>query len=125
MTDLAAATPTLASAALAAAKATLLLAGAAMAAGALRRASAAARHLVWALALAGVAALPVLGGLVPAWRLSALAFLAPAPEAGLAWSPDAVSAQAPQISLRLLLFAAWAAGTLVVLGRLALGLRAA
>ena len=38
----------------------------------MRRASAAARHLVWTLALAGVLVLPLLGAVLPAWRVQAL-----------------------------------------------------
>jgi beta-lactamase regulating signal transducer with metallopeptidase domain/endonuclease YncB( thermonuclease family) len=46
----------------------------------LRRASAAARHLVWSAALAGVVLLPVLGAVVPRWRVLPL----PALGAGVA-----------------------------------------
>ncbi|GLC23829.1 M56 family metallopeptidase [Roseisolibacter agri] len=61
-------------------KATALLALAAIADRAVlrRHASAAARHLHWCLALAGLMALPVLGALLPAWRVPLLA-TAPAP----------------------------------------------
>ena len=38
----------------------------------MRRGSAAARHLVWTLALAGVLILPLLGAVLPAWRVRAL-----------------------------------------------------
>ncbi|MGH7731185.1 MAG: hypothetical protein ACRENJ_08050, partial [Candidatus Eiseniibacteriota bacterium] len=37
----------------------------------LRRGSAAHRHLVWACALVGLVALPVMLALLPAWRVSA------------------------------------------------------
>ena len=50
-------------------KGTLLLALAALVAWALRRASAAHRHLVWACALAGLVALPILLLLLPNWNV--------------------------------------------------------
>jgi carboxyl-terminal processing protease len=50
-------------------KGTVLLAVAFALAPALRRASAASRHLLWALTLAGLLALPVLGLLLPRWQL--------------------------------------------------------
>src|SRR5262245_54823383 len=53
----------------AALKGTALLAVAGLLALALRRASAATRHLLWALALAGLLALPVLSLLLPRWQL--------------------------------------------------------
>jgi HEAT repeat protein/beta-lactamase regulating signal transducer with metallopeptidase domain len=60
-------------------KGTLLLILAAMLVLALRRGSAAYRHLVWACALAGLVALPIMLAALPAWRVSApaLAWLAP------------------------------------------------
>jgi hypothetical protein len=50
-------------------KATVLLAVACALTLLLRRASAAARHLIWALAVVGVLAVPVLGLLLPRWQL--------------------------------------------------------
>src|SRR5262245_63045253 len=67
-------------------KGTLLLTVAALLVLALRRGSAAHRHLVWACALAGLVALPVLLALLPAWRVSAPA---------LAWLSAGSSAPAP------------------------------
>jgi beta-lactamase regulating signal transducer with metallopeptidase domain/HEAT repeat protein len=52
-------------------KGTLLLGLAALVAGMLRRASAAHRHLVWACALAGLVALPMLLVLLPDWSVRA------------------------------------------------------
>ena len=72
---------------------TLLLAVAALLVLALRRGSAAHRHLVWACALVGLVALPIMLALLPAWRVSApaLAWLAP----GSSAPPAAESSQAP------------------------------
>ena len=65
----------------AALKGTLLLALGALLALAFRRGSAAHRHLVWACALAGLVALPVMLATVPAWRVTApaLAWLSQTP----------------------------------------------
>ena len=52
-------------------KATVILLIAAGASLLLRRSAAALRHLVWALAFAGVLALPVAGAIMPEWRLAA------------------------------------------------------
>ncbi len=49
-----------------------ILAVAGLAAVAMRRASAAARHLVWCLATTSLLALPVLTGVLPAWRVPLL-----------------------------------------------------
>ncbi len=114
-------TPALAQAALIVAKSTLLLGAAALGAHAMRRASAAARHLVWALALGGLAALPSLAWLLPDWKPAALAFLRPAADAGGEWAAGPAPAHLP---VETVLLAAWAAGTLVVLARLARGLLA-
>lgn len=65
----------------------LVLAAAALAAFALRRAPASARHLAWAVGLAGLLALPVLGVALPAWRVELL------PE-----EPRAVAADPPAIA---------------------------
>jgi beta-lactamase regulating signal transducer with metallopeptidase domain len=56
----------------AALKGVLLLALAALAARLLRGAPAAARHLAWALAFAGLLALPALAALLPAWQVPVL-----------------------------------------------------
>jgi len=48
---------------------TLLLLAAFLAAAILRRSSAAARHLVWLTAMLGMLLLPLLGGILPAWRV--------------------------------------------------------
>ena len=116
-------TPSPASAALVVAKSTLLLAGAALAAHALRRHSAAARHFVWALALGGAMALPALAMIVPGWRPGFLAILRPAQHsAGVAVSAPA---SLLGVSPAALLLAVWAAGAVVVLARVARGVRAA
>ncbi|HVE85929.1 MAG TPA: M56 family metallopeptidase, partial [Myxococcales bacterium] len=53
-------------------KVTVLLLAAALATVLVRRAPAAARHFVWSLAVAGALALPVLGALLPSWRVAVL-----------------------------------------------------
>ena len=112
-------TPALAQAALIVAKSTLLLGAAALGAHAMRRASAAARHLVWALALAGLTALPALAFLLPRWKPAALAALRPAVSDGGQWA----AAAGPALpSLEAALLAVWAAGAVFVLARLARGL---
>jgi len=114
-------TPALAQAALIVAKSTLLLGAAALGAHAMRRASAAARHLVWALALAGLTALPALALLLPRWQPAALAVLRPAASNGGQWA----AAAGPALpSLETALLAVWAAGAAVVLARLVRGLLA-
>jgi beta-lactamase regulating signal transducer with metallopeptidase domain len=65
-----AAAPWLAPALWLVARGTVLLALAALAALALRRGSAAARHMVWALALGAMLALPAASLLIPQWELS-------------------------------------------------------
>src|SRR5882762_8075833 len=52
-------------------KATVILLVAAGASLLLRRSAAALRHLVWALAFVGVLVLPVVGAIMPDWRLAA------------------------------------------------------
>jgi beta-lactamase regulating signal transducer with metallopeptidase domain len=116
-------TPALASAALIVAKSTLLLAAAGLAAHALRRGSAAARHMVWALSLGGVMALPVLALVVPGWKPGFLAILRPVAVDGAAALAGA--AASPSFSLATVLVAVWAVGAAVVLARLALAMRAA
>jgi beta-lactamase regulating signal transducer with metallopeptidase domain len=114
--------PTLAQAALIVAKSTLLLGVAAGGARALRRGSAAARHLVWALGLGGLTALPALVLLLPDWKPALLAILRPA--SATAWTDTApVAASTASHPLLLLLAIVWAAGTIVVLCRLGIGLR--
>ncbi len=115
--------PALASAALIVAKSTLLLGAAAGGARLLRRGSAAARHLVWTLALGGLLALPALVLLLPDWKPELLAFLRPAAAAASAAAGDAVATGQAIHPLVLLFLAVWAAGTLVVLARLVIGLR--
>jgi len=115
-------TPALAQAALMVAKSTLLLGAAAVGARAMRRASAAARHLVWSLALGGLMALPALAFLLPDWKPAALAVLRPPAQAGEAWAGAAPAV--PSLSLAAVLLAAWAAGAVYVLARLARGLLA-
>src|SRR2546423_9505651 len=60
---------TLADAAL---KSTLILLAAALAAALLRRRSAALRHLVWSAALGATLATPLMGLVVPAWKVAVL-----------------------------------------------------
>ena len=74
------------------AKVSLVLLVAALASWTLRRASASARHLVWALALSALCALPLLSQLLPRWSVPVL------PARPLALSP-AERAKPPQPSL--------------------------
>ncbi len=69
-------------------KSTVLILLAWAAAGLLRKASAALRHLVWAAALGGLALLPALNALLPAWR----APVAPPASSGTAVSAVQVTA---------------------------------
>jgi HEAT repeat protein/beta-lactamase regulating signal transducer with metallopeptidase domain len=79
-------------------RATIVLGAAAVAALALRRGSAAARHFVWTLGLVAALTLPLVGALVPAWKLpllpapETLARLAPAPAVG-----SVLEAPAPRV----------------------------
>jgi carboxyl-terminal processing protease len=75
-------------------KATALLAIAWLAAVALRRRCAAARHRVWALALAGLVALPALSSALPAWPLP---WAAPWASAVVIGSPDVVQVRVPDL----------------------------
>src|SRR5438270_9270455 len=59
-------------------RATVLLLGAWVATRALRRASAATRHLIWASAVAGVLALPILAAIVPVWNVPVISIAATA-----------------------------------------------
>ncbi|HEX6749156.1 MAG TPA: M56 family metallopeptidase [Longimicrobium sp.] len=115
--------PALASAALIVAKSTLLLGAAAGGARLLRRGSAAARHLVWTLGLGGLLALPALAILLPDWKPELLAFLRPAAAAASETGGDVVMSGSAIHPVVLLFLAVWAAGTIVVLARLAIGLR--
>ena len=137
-----AAEPALRFALLLLAKATLLLGAAALGALALSRASAAARHLLWSLALLALLALPALALAVPAWKPAFLAVVPAsrstqiddvAPQiaspvarfASLASAPLATSAPSTEgAPLGMILLAAWAAGVIVLLARLGLGLLA-
>ncbi|HEX7240666.1 MAG TPA: M56 family metallopeptidase [Longimicrobiaceae bacterium] len=115
-------------------KGTVLLLGAVLLAALLRGAAAAARHLVWTLAVVGLLALPVLSPLLPgvdvplprAWPVAAPALLPPA-EASAAPAlpaPDgaaAIPAAPARGSGWGWVPAAWAAGALALLARLALG----
>ena len=85
----------------AAAKATILLVLAWLAARRWRRGSAAARHQVWALALCGLIALPVVSWLVPGWRLPVLREQVGdnEPAARIPASPVIVESSSPRTSL--------------------------
>lgn len=98
------------------ARGTVLLVVAALAAMALRRASAATRHLVWALALTGMLALPALTLAAPRWELPwvhvvslgvptlvAVGGVPAEGDAGISWGT--------------VVLAVWAAGALLTLGR--------
>ncbi|HEX2188455.1 MAG TPA: M56 family metallopeptidase, partial [Longimicrobiaceae bacterium] len=60
-----------------------------------RRAPAAARHLVWCAALGGVVLLPVLGAVVPRWRVLPAAARVPAMDAPTLSAPAAPAASYP------------------------------
>jgi len=79
-------------------KATILLLVAAGGTLLLRRSSAALRHLVWALACAGVLVLPVASALLPNWRVAAWPSLgmAPAFDVTQTAGPSLVDRQAPR-----------------------------
>jgi TonB family protein len=104
-------------------KSTLILVGAALVAASVYRASAAARHVVWAAALAALLLLPLAGGVGLAWR-------PPLPEALAAVPAQAatvldVVAQPPGLRLSTAAVAwwVWAIGLVVLLSRTAAGLR--
>ena len=129
-------------------KVTILLGAAAIISLSLRRASAAARHMVWTFALCGAVVLPALSMALPRWQLPLVTLASPAIETpGSPTSPSAalpirrpavdsastepaavpVSAsprQAGRWTLSGILFAIWIAGTVLVIGRLLLGLAA-
>jgi len=79
-------------------KATILLLVAAGGTLLLRRASAALRHLVWALACAGVLVLPVASALLPNWRVAAWPSLGMTPAFNVTQTvgPSLVDRQAPR-----------------------------
>lgn len=136
------------------AKASLILAVTALAAAALRRASASARHFVWALGLLSALAAPALSIALPRWELPLVTIAAPptstpettqqlesaaaeaiAPPRRADRMPAALpagvptSAQAPVSGRALpswpaLAFVLWAAGAIVILARMLLGLAA-
>lgn len=113
-----AAAPWLAPALWLVARGTVLLALAALAVLALRRASAATRHLPWALALAGMLALPALTLAAPRWELPwvhVVALGAPPPAAG-PWGAGDGDAGSPWGTVVL---AVWAVGAALTLGRYA------
>ncbi len=116
-------------------KATILLLAAWACSLCLRRASAAARHVLWALTVVGLLALPVLSVVLPDWRVSpgkrVTATTAPVAKPVI---PASVKAQRegaptagrgrvaiPPIAPRAILLV-WVAGVVVVLGRLAIGM---
>lgn len=61
----------------------LVLTAVTLAAGSLRGRSAAARHLAWALGMAGLVALPLLEAALPGWRLPLL----PTAAEAAGWTP--------------------------------------
>jgi len=69
---------------------TLLLVAGWVTTGLLRRRSAGARHAVWSFTLAGVLALPVLGTVVPEWRVPLAQ-----PLERLSWMPEWILGEAP------------------------------
>lgn len=95
-------------------KGTVVLLAASTAARALRDRSAAARHLVWSIAVASLAALPVLSTALPGWRLAIL----PAENAGAALAAVPAAAGTPWDRIAVL---GWLAGAAVVLGVTAVG----
>jgi beta-lactamase regulating signal transducer with metallopeptidase domain/HEAT repeat protein len=112
---------------------TLLLLAAFLAAAILRRSSAAARHLVWLTAMLGMLLLPLLGGILPAWRVlppplvvSAIA-AAPSPSiaipqpAPLPLSSPASRAPREPVPVMTILETLWALGALLALAPLAIG----
>lgn len=129
-------------------KASAILAGTACAALLLRRSSAAARHLLWTLGLAGALAIPLLSTAMPRWQLplvrvertpaarSAPTAFVPASRVGTVEdetvaapraseffpTPSGAAHRAPAWPVERIVLFVWMAGTLVVLGRLLLGL---
>jgi len=86
----------------------------------LRRASASTRHLLWTLALASVLLLPLLSGLLPNWEAPVLPA---APEVLAAPGKTVPLDRAPPpLNWPRLAAAMWAAGALLVLARLLIGM---
>jgi beta-lactamase regulating signal transducer with metallopeptidase domain len=109
-----AAAPWLAPALWLVARATVLLVLAAVAVLALRRASAAARHMAWALALAGMLVLPALSLAAPRWELPWVHV--PALQAGAPGAGPAAGGE-PGTPWGMIVLAVWAVGALLTLGR--------
>ena len=101
------------------ARATLLLLAAAAVAGLLQRRSAAARHLVWALSLLGLLALPGISLVAPHWKVPFVSV--PLPVSGFAAVLPA-AAGAPGVDWGTLVLLVWAIGGGLALGRYALAL---
>ncbi|HEY0019987.1 MAG TPA: M56 family metallopeptidase [Longimicrobium sp.] len=97
------------------ARGTVLLGAAALAALALRRGSAAARHMVWALALAAMLALPAASLLIPRWELSFVRLVAVDAPAGAAAA--AAAGAGGGVDWSTLVLAVWLAGAAVTMGR--------
>jgi beta-lactamase regulating signal transducer with metallopeptidase domain len=114
-----AAAPWLAPALWLVARGTVLLALAALAALALRRGSAAARHMVWALALGAMLALPAASLLIPHWELSFVHLVAVDGAAGGAVQGSAVRGGMDWSTVVLL---AWLAGAAAALARYGLAM---
>lgn len=113
-----AATPWLAPALWLVARGTVLLVLAAVAVAALRRAPAAARHMAWALALAGMLALPVLSLAAPRWELPwvRVVSLGTAPFA----TGEVPLGGGRAVPWGTLVLVAWAVGAALTLGRYAI-----
>jgi beta-lactamase regulating signal transducer with metallopeptidase domain len=114
-----AAAPWLAPALWLVARGTLLLAAAALAALALRRGSAAARHMVWALALGTMLALPAASLLIPRWELSFVRLVALDGPAGAA---AAGAGEGSGVDWSAVVLGVWAAGAAVALARYGLAM---
>jgi beta-lactamase regulating signal transducer with metallopeptidase domain len=118
-----AAAPWLAPALWLVARGTLLLLVAALLAVALRRGSPAARHLVWALALGAMLALPAASLLIPEWELSFVHVVSLDGPAGAAAARVASTGPAG-IPWSTLVLLAWAAGAAATLARYGLAMLA-
>src|SRR5687768_1555135 len=114
-----AAAPWLAPALWLVARGTLLLAAAALAALALRRGSAAARHMVWALALGTMLALPAASLLIPRWELSFVRLVALDGPTGAA---AAGAGGGSGVDWSAVVLGVWAAGAVVALARYGLAM---